>query len=93
MYALSGMPNVDELVIQQPLSQVYMIAVSFNSNSADILAIQQQGTKTSRIKMDKLLKVDVTVDTDDYQEDVYRILQLIKPQWESKNIKIEVWFI
>ena len=44
------------------------------------------------INMDKLLKVDVTVDTDDYEEDVYRILQVIKPQWKRKNINIEVTF-
>ena len=42
--------------------------------------------------MDKLLRVDVTVDSDDYEKDVYRILQVIKPQWEMKNIIIEVWF-
>ena len=40
--------------------------------------------------MDKVVKIDVTLDTDDYEEDVYRILQVIKPQWKRKNINIEV---
>ena len=44
------------------------------------------------IEMDKVMRVDVTLDTSDSKDGIYKVLQMIKPQWKRQSIRIEVRF-